>query len=187
MRNTGDAPWDIGYGLGFVGDDQMLAPDFVPVSTTQPGNTAELSVTLRAPDAPGVHRSTWRMRDATGEFFGDFYYAEITIEQQADLEAAGDSAICLNRISSSPLRVSAGEQFLQTWTLCNTGRTRWNERYTLAFAGDHRMGAPVSVLIPPTPPGENSAVSVRLTAPARPGHYRSSWQPRIRPGNDSGR
>ncbi len=178
VRNTGDGPWDIGYGLGFVDGQVMDASVFVPVATTRPGGTADPSVTLRAPDSPGTYRSTWRMRDPAGEFFGDFYFAEIIVERQSDLESAGDAAVCLDEPLASKRHVSSGEQFLATWTLCNTGRTRWDEGYALAFAGDHRMGAPSAVLIPPTPPGENGAVSVRLTAPAQPGRYRSSWQPR---------
>jgi hypothetical protein len=178
VRNTGDAPWDAGYGLGFTGDHPLDAPGFVPVTTARPGATADVSVTLRAPDEPSTYRSTWRLRDAAGHSFGDFLFAEIVVERKAGLEAVGDAAVCLGETVTPLRRVSAGEQFIQTWTLCNTGRTQWDEGYTLAFAGDHRLGSSGAVLIAPTPPGENCIVSVRLTAPVLPGRYRSSWQPR---------
>lgn len=185
VRNTGDSPWDAGYGLGFAGDEQLDGPDFIPVSTARPGGTADISVTLRAPDEPDTYRSTWRLRDAVGDFFGPLLYTEIVVEGRGDPEAGGDNAVCLQAAVAPLRRVAAGEQFIQSWTLCNTGRTRWDEGYALAFAGDHRMGASTT-LIPTTPPGENGIVSVRLTAPAQPGRYRSSWQPRNPAGKPFG-
>ena len=106
--------------------------------------------------------------------------------KQADLEKGSDAAVCLNDSVTSFRRVSAGEQFLQTWTLSNTGQTRWDEGYTLSFAGDHRMGAPSAVLFPATRPGRQGDLVVRFTAPARPGRYRSSWQPRNPRGENFG-
>ena len=81
LRNTGDTTWSNGYSLVHVSDEPLGAPEFVPVSTALPGATADVSVTLRAPDSPGTYRSTWRMRSPAGDFFGDFYFAEIVVDQ----------------------------------------------------------------------------------------------------------
>lgn len=81
--------------------------------------------------------------------------------------------------------IQAGQRFVKTWALRNTGTCPWGEGYYLAFAGQQRMGAPDRVPVPETAPGATAEVSVELVAPETPGSYRSDWQ--MYAGGDPGR
>jgi hypothetical protein len=194
IRNTGDATWEAGYHLAFHSGQRMGAPELVSLPRTRPGATADVSVPLTAPAEPGLHRSTWRPLDPEGHFFGDFVFAEVVVQGARSksgrwllgpMMGGGkvDDAVWVKdgnrpQESTGPLRVAAGEGVMQTWTLRNTGGTRWKEGYSLAFTGDNPMGAPPAVPLPPAAPGETVEVAVPLTAPPAPGRHRTSWQPR---------
>jgi len=72
--------------------------------------------------------------------------------------------------------LQAGETFVKTWALRNTGSCPWGEGYFLAFVGKQQMGAPDRVPVPETAPGATAEISVTFTAPTTPGSYRSDWQ-----------
>lgn len=179
VRNSGNAVWDIGYGLSFHTGEPMAGPDYVVVPPARPGSVVDVSVTLTAPEEPGTYRSVWRVHNPVGLQFGDLLFAEIVVEEEADLESAGDAAVCLaGHGDEHRLRVATGEHFRKRWQLCNTGRTRWDDGYALVHVGDHPMGSGAGARIPPALPGETIEVVVPLTAPARPGRHVSSWQMR---------
>jgi len=67
IRNSGTIPL-IGCNLDFVGGAQMDAPPSVAVPTTKPGETVDISVTMKAPTKTGVHKSDWWMRTVEGKF-----------------------------------------------------------------------------------------------------------------------
>jgi hypothetical protein len=71
VRNSGGSPWGAGYTVAFAGDEQMGGPESVPLPATDAQRSSNVSVVLSAPTTPGEHRSTWRTRDAHGNFFGD--------------------------------------------------------------------------------------------------------------------
>ena len=71
LRNTGTCTWTTNYALVFVGGDAMGAPAAVPLpNNVTPGNTADLSVNLIAPDKAGTYRGDWKLRNANGLVFG---------------------------------------------------------------------------------------------------------------------
>ncbi len=69
IQNTGTCSWD-GYSLVFIGQEQMSGPNSIPVPATASNATVDLSVPLQAPSTAGVHVGHWRLRTASGEFFG---------------------------------------------------------------------------------------------------------------------
>lgn len=69
----------------------------------------------------------------------------------------------------------AGEPFLKTWRVRNSGTCPWASGYTLRFASGEQMGGPASIAIPSAQPGEVTELSVALTAPDQPGTYRGDW------------
>jgi len=71
MRNTGTSTWGSGYEWVFISGEQMGAPSSVSVPSTSPGNTADIAVDMVAPNDPGAHCGTWRMRNPDRVFFGD--------------------------------------------------------------------------------------------------------------------
>ncbi|MBN1438193.1 MAG: hypothetical protein JW929_02195 [Anaerolineales bacterium] len=75
IRNIGFCTWDQRYQLFYYGasaDSQhMSGPDFVGFpEVVAPNQSTWLSVTLIAPDSPGIHKSTWYLRDPDGKRFG---------------------------------------------------------------------------------------------------------------------
>lgn len=97
LRNNGTCPWTTGYGLAFVNGDPMGITGTVPLEqTVAPGQTADVAVTLTAPQAPGTYRSNWQLADANGAVFGingqaeDAFWVQIVVEEGA--EAAGPPA-----------------------------------------------------------------------------------------------
>ena len=69
MQNTGTCPWDITTVLDFVGGSPMSTPSAVPVPLTQPGETADVGVTMFAPSDPGKYSGVWQLQ-VQGQFFG---------------------------------------------------------------------------------------------------------------------
>ncbi len=96
LRNNGTCPWD-NYAVAFVNGDPMGITGTVPIEdTVAPGQTADVSVTLTAPETPGTYRSNWQLANADGTVFGingqaeDAFWVQIVVEEGA--AAAGPPA-----------------------------------------------------------------------------------------------
>jgi hypothetical protein len=71
LQNVGTCSWTSSYELVFVSGDAMSAPNRVSLSgNVKPGETADISVNLKAPGKKGEYRSYWKLRNATGLLFG---------------------------------------------------------------------------------------------------------------------
>lgn len=92
LQNLGSCTWDAGYSLVFAGGEQMAAADSLPLTiTVPPGEFADLSVSLTAPETPGQYRGEWKLADADGASFGigpgsdhPFWVQIVVIEAQDD-------------------------------------------------------------------------------------------------------
>ncbi len=71
VRNTGTCKWQTGYKLTFVAGERMGALAGVPIPTTEPGDTADLTVEMYGPSQPGSHVGVWQVVNAQGQRFGD--------------------------------------------------------------------------------------------------------------------
>lgn len=69
-----------------------------------------------------------------------------------------------------------GQSITKTWRMKNTGSTSWGSGYQLVFLRGDRMGAPASINVPSTAPGQNVDLSVSITAPSSPGSYMGYWR-----------
>lgn len=78
--------------------------------------------------------------------------------------------------------VEAGQAFVKTWMIQNTGSCTWDSNYALTFvSGDEMSGATTSISNS-VAPGQQAELSVTLTAPTLAGQYKGYW----RLANDSG-
>jgi hypothetical protein len=73
-------------------------------------------------------------------------------------------------------KIEAGQPFIKTWSILNTGTCNWGPGYRLFFIEGEQMGGPESVSLPDTPAGESAEISVELVAPVAGGQHRGSWQ-----------
>jgi micrococcal nuclease len=71
VRNTGECRWPLGTRLVVVTDDELGAPESVPVERLDAGETGEVSVNMTAPPTDGRYRELWRLSDASDQHFGD--------------------------------------------------------------------------------------------------------------------
>jgi hypothetical protein len=78
--------------------------------------------------------------------------------------------------------VEAGQAFVKSWMIQNTGSCTWDANYVLTFvSGDEMSGATTSISSS-VAPGQQAELSVTLTAPTLAGQYKGYW----RLANDSG-
>lgn len=66
IMNTGTCIWASDYTLSYYSDEQMNAPASVPLPVTYPGQTADISVGLTAPNAIGTHRANFVIKNPAG-------------------------------------------------------------------------------------------------------------------------
>jgi Ig-like domain from next to BRCA1 gene len=79
IKNTGSCTWGTGYTL-IHGYDEKLDGIAEPLTTAvAPGEEVEVSVRFKAPSNAGEHRSYWRMQNASGSTFGEFFYVSIVV------------------------------------------------------------------------------------------------------------
>lgn len=71
LQNDGSCTWNSSYALVFSGGEGMNAPASVPLpGNVAPGETVELSVTLKAPEDGGKYRGDFKLRNASNVLFG---------------------------------------------------------------------------------------------------------------------
>jgi len=80
IKNTGTCTWATGYTLIYGYGEKMNGKAVALTTDVPPGATAELSVNLTAPAKAGSYTGAWRMSNAKGYPFGDFYTVVITVK-----------------------------------------------------------------------------------------------------------
>ncbi len=72
--------------------------------------------------------------------------------------------------------LTAGDPFVKTWRIKNTGSCSWTKDYRIVFVNGNAMNAPASVAFPDTVnPGGTVDISVPMNAPANTGDYSGNW------------
>jgi hypothetical protein len=184
LRNSGETTWGAGYVLAFFRDNQMGAPASVPLPAANPGQVVDVSVTLKAPEAAGEYRSTWKARDPQGKFFEFDVFALIEVpEKEKPKPELNEMSYVADVTVPDGMVMKPGEKFVKTWRVRNTGTTTWGAGYTLGFFSGDKMGGPDAVALPPIKPGESTDVSLMLTAPKTGGLARSTWKARAPQGS----
>lgn len=73
--------------------------------------------------------------------------------------------------------LTAGQTFIKTWRLKNTGSCTWTTSYRVAFESGNVLGAPPSFNLPVSvPPDALVDISVNMKAPDQPREYESFWK-----------
>ncbi len=75
-------------------------------------------------------------------------------------------------------KMSPGQTFTKTWRLKNNGSCTWTSGYALIFDRGDQMGAPSSTQLTTgtVPPGGTVDISVKMTAPNKPGTYQGFFK-----------
>lgn len=83
LSNTGSCAWSEDYWIVFVSGEDMDSEETEIDQTVFVGETAEISVSLTAPDAEGTYTGYWRMADEDGSLFGGNVYVMIVVTEDA--------------------------------------------------------------------------------------------------------
>jgi hypothetical protein len=71
LRNSGSCTWSSSYTLVFVSGDQIGGPEAITLpKAVASGQSVDLTVQLVAPDAPGMYRGYWQLKNESGAIFG---------------------------------------------------------------------------------------------------------------------
>lgn len=83
LRNSGDCIWLPGYDVVYAQGEALAWTPNGPLPIVEPGAEVEVSLTLTAPQAPGVYRTWWRLADQDRELFGESFYALFEVPELA--------------------------------------------------------------------------------------------------------
>lgn len=79
VKNSGTRPWNNACSLVFVKGTPMTEQLSHPLPDVPPGDMAEISIQLTAPQDKGVVFCDWRMQDEQGRPFGEIVYMRIEV------------------------------------------------------------------------------------------------------------
>jgi hypothetical protein len=94
LRNAGTCTWTPSYAVVFSSGDSMNGPvNQALAGNVNPGQTVDISVDLTAPAAAGNYKGFWKLRNAAGVHFSQFY---VDIKVQTATVTAGPTTLTLN-------------------------------------------------------------------------------------------
>lgn len=115
VESNGCAAWPAGTAWTFVGGELLGAPAAITVPEIAPGGSTDISLEMRAPEAPGVYKSTWQMRGPDGAFFGDQAYVQIVVPQPVRITFVADR-----------YTIKIGECATLSWLVENASAVQYN-------------------------------------------------------------
>ncbi|HXF86048.1 MAG TPA: NBR1-Ig-like domain-containing protein [Anaerolineales bacterium] len=93
IKNTGSCTWTSSYAVIFDRGTQMSGPAVQALpGNVSPGQTVDISVSLTAPTASGPYIGYWRLRNASGVTFSQFY-VQIRVRETVDVPGSGAFAV----------------------------------------------------------------------------------------------
>ena len=74
LKNAGTCSWTTSYAVVFSSGDSLSGPATQALSgSVNPGQTVDISVNLKAPGKEGSYKGYWKIRNASGVYFAQFY------------------------------------------------------------------------------------------------------------------
>jgi len=106
FKNTGNCAWE-GFIIAFASGDRMGAPDSVPVPTTAPNATADVSVQLTAPTSYNAYAGYFVLNDQYGKpvavgIYKNFWVKIIVGNVPTGTPAAGTPLSSASNITQTP-------------------------------------------------------------------------------------
>jgi uncharacterized protein YkwD len=101
---------------------------------------------------------------------------QATLAAAADSDCTDSASFITDVTYPDNTNVPAGQTFVKTWRLKNTGTCTWSAGYTLVFASGDQMGGADSIPLQVTAPGATLDLSTNLVAPAADGAYTGNYE-----------
>ncbi len=106
LKNIGTCSWTPSYAVVFVNGEAMSGPATQALAANvNPDQTVDLSVNLKAPGGNGTYTGNWRLRNAAGVAFTNFYV-------RIKVQPAGPQTVDLHTIAAEDGHVLASGQVL---------------------------------------------------------------------------
>ena len=118
LHNTGTCSWDVTYRLEFLEGSVPATITSQPVPPAVPGGTADLTVPMYAPTAPGTHRSIWQMTAPDGKRFGPKVTVVIDVPAPPTPTPTA-TPLPFIEITADRTRIVAGESVIIRATVAN--------------------------------------------------------------------
>jgi hypothetical protein len=74
--------------------------------------------------------------------------------------------------------MTANQKFDKKWKILNSGTCTWSSSYSLGFDSGQQMGGSAAQVTVPVPPGNQTTMTLSLTAPATAGSFTGTWRMR---------
>ena len=120
IMNTGTCIWASDYTLSHYSDEIMNAPASVPLPVTFPGQTADISVELTAPNSIGTHRANFVIQNPAGLIMSinddSRLWLIINVRTTTAATAAPTSAVATQAAATATTAGSSGGTGLVTAT-----------------------------------------------------------------------
>lgn len=175
VKNTGNVTWGAGYHFVHVAGRSMTTNKKRPLPAAKPGETVVIEITFTVPDSTGIHFSDWRFQAPDGTFFGDIVYVRIIAEKSRD-QGINNSMYVADLTIPDDMEVAAGQKILKTWRVRNNGTRTWGPESKLVFIEGIPMTSQLSQPLPIVSPGQTVDISLKLTAPTKPGIAYCDWR-----------
>ena len=112
LKNVGTCTWTPSYAIIFSDGNSMNGPSTQAlVGNVNSGQTIDISVNLTAPTTPGDYTGNWKIRDASGVLFGNFY---VQIKVQGPATATFTALPLTATYTSTPAFAVTGVSFTNT-------------------------------------------------------------------------
>jgi hypothetical protein len=132
VRNSGTCPWTEGYVLRFTEGAQMGGPASVPLPAANPGEVAEISVSLTAPSEPGRYRGDWRLCVGEAACFGPRLYLQIVVGATPTAETTPETTpsptatvVATAEVTASPPAPTVPPDATSTPPVLDPGASEW--------------------------------------------------------------
>jgi hypothetical protein len=117
VRNTGTCTWGGDEELVFVRGEAMTKTLTIAIPATTPGGTADLTIAMTAPAAPGTHIADWRMRNRGGAIFGTTLNVAINIPGPTPVNTPNSCPFtpAIESFTASPSTITVGQSTTLSW------------------------------------------------------------------------
>ena len=175
IKNSGQSALGLRYHLVQVSGSSVHAYSETELGQVQIGDTTVVNAYIRAPNQPGNYSTAWQLVNSSGNTVDGLLGFNFTVQGQS--QSGFNNAIFISDLTlSDGSVVSPSQSLTKTWRMKNTGSSTWGSGYQLVFLRGDQMGAPSSINVSNTSPGQIVDLSVNITTPSTPGNYAGYWR-----------
>jgi hypothetical protein len=154
-----------------------------------PGGSITVTLPVQAPASPGTYRVVWDLEQGpsswlsqagvlpNSEFLQVAAARPTPTPPTATPVPAPVEGLRYLRDTSVPdgTAVAARQVMVKGWLVFNPGQAAWDQTWVLRHVSGKSMGA-AQIQVPSTQPCHSATIVAALSAPAKPGRYKSVWR-----------